>query len=438
MQISQTMKTLFSYQDQNVFISAILDTRRANTDGNFPVKVRVAFQSKKIYYSTGKYLSLTEWKYYTEESKDLSNKDREELKDFLKKPGKDIKGLKKDIETVFEKIKAETASIYKNGDFSLDSLNRQLKKSTSEIINIAFAAKIEALNQSGQIGTKISYECALHSLENFAGKNIAFNIITPEWLRKYERTLISEGKTYTTIGFYLRCLRAILNSGIKSGVLRLSQYPFGKKEDGKYQIQTGESRKLALSKDQIKEIVNYTDGSDITVHYRNLWYFSLLCNGANFTDILKLKYKNISNGEISFIRQKTSRTSKVKKNIVATLTPTMQDIIKSLGNPVKSPDNYIFPYLTGHETPTEEKKKVQDIVRSTNFQLSKIGKALGIEGLNTYSARHSYTNILLQGGAPVALIADQLGHANIKTTQGYLAGFGKDERKKYSDLFSDL
>lgn len=433
------MKALFNTEIEGaVFITAMLDNRRANLEGNYPVKIRVAFQSKKIYYSTGKYLTLEEWECFTVSNEDLSKEEKEVLKKMkssLKKSSKERKEIKDDIKATFDKIEVEAKSLVSDGSFSFENLNRQLKKSTSEIINDAFNAKIKALHQSGQIGTKMSYQGALNSIEKFAGKSISFQIITTDWLKRYERNLIDDGKTYTTLGFYLRCLRAILNEAIRAGVLKQNQYPFG---IDKYQIQTGESRKLALSKEQIKEVVNYSDGLDTTIHYRNLWQFSLLCNGANFTDILKLKYSDIRNGEISFIRQKTSRTSKVKKTIVATLTPTMESIIKTLGNPVKSPNNYIFPYLTGKETPIEEKAKVQNIVRLTNRRLSKIGKVLGIEGLNTYSARHSYTNILLQGGAPVALIADQLGHANIKTTQGYLAGFSKDERKKYSDLFSDL
>ena len=408
---------MFSYQTGEIYICSMFDIRRANSDGDFPVKIRVTYKRDRKYYVTGKYMSVKEW-----ESLPTS---KSQVK----------QGIKKDIQAIFDNVKDEIIGLVSDDCFSFDNLNRQLKKGISDTINVAFVAKMDALTKTGQIGTKISYACALKSIESFAGQSIPFQNITYDWLKRYERKLLSEDKTYTTIGFYLRCLRAILNDAIRAGVLKQNLYPFGV---GRYQIQTGESRKLALSIDQIKAVVNYTDGFEATDRYRDLWYFSLLCNGANFTDILKLKFSDIRNGEITFIRQKTSRTSKIKKMITATLTPAMQTIIKTYGNTNNNPNTYIFPYLTGHETPTEDKLKVQDIVRRTNKRLSKIGTDLGIEGLNTYSARHSYTNILLQGGAPVALIADQLGHLNIKTTQGYLAGFGKDDRKKYSDLFSDI
>ena len=436
----RVMKTLFNNEIESVYVAAMLDTRRESNENGYPVKIRIAFQSKRTYYSTGKYLTLAEWEYITTNRKDLSNEEKtalDEIKKSIKRSSNDMKTIKDDIEGTFERIKAEVKSLVVEGSFSFDNLNKRIKKSTSDIINIAFNTKINKLTEDGQIGTAVSYKCALSSIVSFRGSSIPFDNVTVDWLKKYERKLLIEGKSQTTIGFYTRCIRAILNDAITAGTIRQNQYPFGSTKNGLYEIKTGESRKLALTIDQIKKVVNYTDGFEGTERYRDLFYFSLLCNGANFTDILHLKYSNISNGEITFVRQKTARTSKVKKNIVATLTPAMQTIINQYGNPNK-PGNFIFPYIKGNETPEEKKMKVQDIVARTNKRLSKIGEALEIEGITTYAARHSYANILLHGNAPIALIADQLGHTNISTTQAYLAGFDKDERKKYSDLFSDL
>ena len=42
----------------------------------------------------------------------------------------------------------------------------------------------------------------------------------------------------------------------------------------------------------------------------------------------------------------------------ALLTPEMEQIIERWGNPDKSLDNYVFPFLTGNETPIEQKKRI--------------------------------------------------------------------------------
>lgn len=87
----------------------------------------------------------------------------------------------------------------------------------------------------------IVYDNVLKGLERFAGDKIRFDAVTVEWVKKYERFLHSEDKTTSTIGIHLRTLRAILNEARRSGIVKESQYPFGR---GRYEIQAGEGRKL--------------------------------------------------------------------------------------------------------------------------------------------------------------------------------------------------
>jgi integrase len=189
---------------------------------------------------------------------------------------------------------------------------------------------------------------------------------------------------------------------------------------------------------QIKAVVNYTDGNPTTEKYRDLWFFSYLCNGINFADMLKLKYGNIHNDEMSFKRAKTVRTSKVKREIQAVVTPEMYAIIDRWGNSDKTPENYIFPYLKGDETPIQEKKTVKDVTKRTNKRLKIIGKAVFVEGLTTYTARHSYATVLKRSGANIAFISESLGHSDLKTTENYLASFEKEERVKNAAFLTNF
>ena len=105
---------------------------------------------------------------------------------------------------------------------------------------------------------------------------------------------------------------------------------------------------MALTLEQIGQIARYEDGNEATAKYRDYWLFLYLCNGINVADFIRLKFKNIENGEICFTRQKTERTSREEKTIRAIVTPPMQAVIDRWGNPPKA-DNYIFPILTGKE-----------------------------------------------------------------------------------------
>jgi len=169
-----------------------------------------------------------------------------------------------------------------------------------------------------------------------------------------------------------------------------------------------------------------------------LWFFSYLCNGINFGDILQLRYKNIEDGEICWYRAKTIRKAKVKKEIQATITTEMQAIIDRWGNPNKNPDSFIFPYLTDDKDHVQKKMIIHDVIRRTNKRLKVIGTAIGIDGLSTYTARHSYATVLKRLGTNIAYISESLGHSDLKTTENYLATFEKDERKKNAALLTNF
>lgn len=62
-------------------------------------------------------------------------------------------------------------------------------------------------------------------------------------------------------------------------------------------------------------------------------------------DLLFLQYSNIMDGEICFVRSKTSRTTKHNKEIHAIITPEMWNIIQKWGNPRLSPQTYILNML---------------------------------------------------------------------------------------------
>lgn len=410
-------RNMFGYSTNGITIASVLDVRRKVADGKFPVKVRVTYQRKRIYYSTGKTLTDQEWERLatTKNSALLSTRN--------------------DIQMSFDKVKEAIWDLETENGFSFDELNVRLSKVASITLNGAFEAKMKDLLEEGRVGTQLYYKTACKSISNFAGQNIPFASITVDWLKRFEKQQLKDGLSYTTIGMALRAVRALMNDAIKSGAIRPNQYPFGK---DKYEIPTGEGRKLALSLQQIKSVVEFTDGTDVTERYRDLWFFSYLCNGANFCDMLKLKYANIHNGEICFYRSKTLHTSKVKKEIQAVVTPEMQAIINRWGNSNRSPENFIFPYLTGKETPMQEKVLVKDVTKRTNKRMKTIGLALGIEGITTYSARHSFATVLKRSGANISFISESLGHSDLKTTESYLASFETEERKKNAVLLTNF
>lgn len=409
---------MFNYANNGITISSILDQRRELKEGTFPVKIRVTFKRERKYYSTGKNLSTEEWETL------LDTKSKKQI------------SVRTDIQFSFEKVKNAVIQLERDDNFSFTALNNYLGQSSGDnTLGTAFQAKIESLLCENRIGSYNYYNHTLKTIEEFAGKNIPIEYVTVTWLKKFEKHLLETGRNYTTIGMRCRAIRSIMNDALTSGIIKEKQYPFGR---GKYEIPTGHGRKLALTLQQIKTLVTYSDGSEATEHYRDLWFFSYLCNGINFADLVTLKYGNIQSGEIYFTRAKTINTSRVKKEVCAIITPEMQAIMDRWGNADKSPDSYIFGFLNGEETPMQVNKRVRDVISNCNRRLRKIGKAIGIEGLSTYTARHSYATVLKRSGINIAYISESLGHKDMKTTENYLASFEKEERMKNASFLTSF
>ena len=110
----------------------------------------------------------------------------------------------------------------------------------------------------------------------------------------------------------------------------------------------------------------------------------------NMRDICKLKYKDIGKEFFSFIRNKTRDKTKGQIIVTVPITEEITRIMKKWGNRDKSPENYVFPFLTEGLTEKQIQYKVRHRVEKINQGLELICKELGIERkLTSYVAKHS-------------------------------------------------
>ncbi|WP_291132644.1 site-specific integrase [Flavobacterium sp. UBA7682] len=406
---------MFSYSKDGITIASMIDNRKINKSGAYPIKIRVTYKRVRKYYSTGKDLKIEEWDI-------LPNTKNKQLKE-----------IRESVENSFSLVRSNVLGLAEKGGFSFDALNLRLSKGHIDTLNVAFKSRIEHLKNDDRIGSKDMSQNALNCIEKFGGEKIPFEIISIDWLKRFEKQML-EDKTYSTIGMYMREIRTIMNVAKKAGIIKDTQYPFGK---GKYEIKTSEGKKKALTILQISEIYKFSDGNELTQKYKSLWLFIYLCNGINIADLIKLKFKDIKDDEICFIRQKTENTVKTRKEIRAYLTTEMKEIILLYGNKPK-PDSFIFPFLNGKESAEERKKITKSLTKRINARMKAIGNHLGIGDITTYTARHSYATVLKRSGANISFISESLGHNDLKTTESYLASFEKDERIKNAEFLTNF
>ncbi len=399
---------MYRYRKDGISVLTVVDRRRRKNNGLFPVKVEIIYRRVQKYYPTGQDVSPEEW---------------EGFRNTRRRPVKCAS-----IENSFYIIRNAVEQLAEKGEFSFRRLEMKLGRA-GNTVNEAIEYRMKALMEQGRINSYYRYRSTLHAIERFAGRAVDFENVSAAWLRKCEEAWTKEGKTSTTINIYMKTLQSIFKNALEEGVIREYHYPFGKYG---YKIPASASRKLALTKEQIEDVRHWKGDSEVE-YWRDLWVFSYLCNGINFRDMLFLKYGNISNGEISFVRSKTEHALGRAKVIRVPLTPLMREIMERSGNGAEGGDEkFIFRHARGREKPLEVSQLVRKAIASCNAALKIIASDLGIPAFSTYAARHSFATVLKKSGVDISFISESLGHTSIVMTENYLAGYDREERLRYA------
>lgn len=411
-------------------VRIVLDTRRAKLNSEkYPVKLRITHLKVQKYYPVGLDISKDQFHLILNASlinQEKSVKIRRQLNDW--KMICDARLIK------------ATELIDKMPVFSFSAFDLQwnAKRRLHNDVFSYFENTIDRFKANGQIGTATNYQTSMNSLKRFKNK-LTFGEITVDFLRSYEKWLVEKGKSTTTVGIYIRPLRAVLNEAIDSGVIsRESGYPFGKR---RYQIPASRNIKKALSREEIGLILKYpAEERSWEQRARDMFVFSYLCNGINMKDIALLTYGNIEGDQIRFIRAKTKHaTRSLSKPISVFLVDQAKEIIRRWGNKDRAKENYVFDVLEKGITPEREQRLIQQFTKMVNKYLAQIAEKVGIDKpVTTYYARHSFATILRNSGAPTAFISESLGHTNLKTTEFYLDSFDNEIRKTWSARLLDL
>ncbi|QES88886.1 site-specific integrase [Rhizosphaericola mali] len=396
-----------------------LDKRRIKKDNTFPVKLKVTFNRERKYYNTNVNISEYEWNCIHQKR----------TPNTLLRIKQKFKELEVSAQNCIDKIDRFTFFNFEKAYFP--------KRPDKHNVEYAYREFIQELNAQERFGSANLYECSISALLKYKS-NLRFDDVTPLFLEKFEKYIINKGLSITTVGIYIRPLRAIINREIRNENYSLNDYPFTK---GKYTIPTGRNIKKALSIETIKQIISFDTESDkLMEFYKDIWLFSFYCNGMNVADICHLKYKNMQGNIFVFQRLKTLRTYKSNpKYIKVAISAPVRQIINKWSIPMENENSYIFPLLNDSLSPFQTKEKTRIVSHSINAQMRKIAQKIGFSGdITTYSARHSYATILLNLGAPIKLVSDNLGHSTVSVTDNYLAGFTDDFIIDYANKMDNL
>lgn len=395
-----------------------LDTRKAKVNGKYPLKLTIYCRPEKKRYTTGIDLTKAEWeKIGTTRLKD------ENLKEIK-------------IKTQLLLSKAN-GILSKMSPFSFSSFEAQFYTNGVTAIDLSltswFQDYMQQLEEEGREGTRISYNTTLNSLLTYKS-NLKLTDITLDFLKGYETYMKKQGKSSTSIGIYLRNLRAIINLAISKKVLKQEDYPFKS-----FEIPGTRNIKKALSDEQLQQLLSLTPKTERQQKALDFWILSYLCNGMNFTDILHLKHSDITPTFLFFVRQKTIRTKKKDlRPIKVPLHPRAKAIIERWKRiDIASP--YLFGVLEPELSAKTIKHRTQRFIKGVNTAMEEVRQELGFEHkIGTYVARHSFSSRLMRKGASTQLIKESLGHSTVAVTENYLGDFADNVKQEFTNLLTDF
>ncbi len=397
----------------NATITVVLYKSKTLANGENPLMLQISKNGKRKYQSLGISVNQNHWDFKKQRPKATCPN-----AEFVQKIMVDkVAEMQKQI----IELKASQA------DFTPTSLLNANKTDVREKTVGEFYRELMAhLKQTNKLGNMLVYRCSYNSIKEFCkGRtNILFADIDVRWLERYEKWQRAKGNKETTISRTFRTLRSAYNKAIEAKAAKKSNYPFDDYKVSKFDVKT---KKRALCKEDVLKIMD-TDLSaeSVSVRFsRDVFVFSYLCGGINFTDIANLKAENITGSRLQYIRQKTG------KRINLIISQAAIDLVK-VYHVKRTANDYLFPilYVQRHKTPMQKQNRIHKILIQVNKDLKRVAEMAEIDfNLSSYVARHSFATVLKNSGVDIALISETLGHSDLSTTQIYLDSFESEQVK---------
>ncbi|WP_065220402.1 MULTISPECIES: site-specific integrase [Butyricimonas] len=388
-------------------VSVVYYTSKTLKNGNHPLMLRVTQNRKTKYVSLGISIHPDYWNFKKNEPK-TNCPNKVAIQRLITDKIKDYTGTIIDLEV-------------EKKDFTPTSLIEKVDKPTKRLTaGELFLQQIAQLKKEERFPYAASYKQTYNSLIEYNKHlDIYFSDIDEQWLKKYESWLRTKEIAANTIGIRFRNIRTLYNVAIDEGHVKSECYPFKKYKVSKLHENTP---KRAIVKDKVVKVIKHKATqpdlySELSI---DLFTFSYIMGGINFTDMARIKHDNIIDGRLAYKRKKT------KKLILLPLQSKAIEII----NKYRSDDNpYIFPILsTFHKTEQQKLNRIHKVIGKVNKHLKAYGAELKLDKkLTTYVARHSFSTTLKKAGVSTSVISEALGHSSEKVTQTYLDCFENEQ-----------
>lgn len=381
--------------------SLILDTRRPNKNGEFPVKIRITHNKKNVAIRTGICISQEYW-----DGREVTKKHPQ-----CKIYNNELKNLSVSIENIIRELNnTGRVAIMSASDIKI-YVEKQIQECFSEKTFSDFY--VNFMEGKEKTRTREIYQATFNKIKEFTKEEtLLFEDINVSWLKSFENFLKKNTPSVNARSIHLRNIRAVFNSAIEEEIIRLDLYPFRK-----FKIKREKTKKRAMT---IEELIKFRDYpcEEHQKLYQDIFMLMFYLIGINMIDLCNLK--GIDGERINYKRAKTSRLYSIK------VEPEAERIInkyrgeKQLLNILDRYENYRnFTWRMNknlHEI--GEMKLVNKKIKGKTRQIKE--RTPLFPQISTYWARHTWATIAASLDIPKETIAAALGHGGNTVTDIYI------------------
>ena len=311
-------------------------------------------------------------------------------------------------------------------------------KDTKKLMFFAYHKTIDFEDKIG-VSTNLLDNTKIRKFKGFLNnKDISFNEITFDLLRKYKKSLEAEGLKSATR--YLSIVRQVYNYAIENDDYVPKKNPFKSALFKKKITSTTINRNLSLEKtQQLIRIEQPTNKWKVTYKTMALdfWKFCFYMRGINFVELALMKQEDVKTDYFTFTRTKLKTRIDTKQ--IIKIFPEARAIINKYQDPAQE---YLFPLLENgfnKEANIRSYKTYSNKISTINANLRRIGEEMEVDfNLTTMSARYTFINLAKLQEVPFLYLQELIGHKNNTTTDIYLDVFPQHKIDEYHRKVIDI
>lgn len=299
----------------------------------------------------------------------------------------------------------------------------------------------------------INYQSLLSNLNTEFGP-IFISDFNSDFTTKWKAKMKKDGISDSTIAFRFTLCKAIYHYAVYKGYASMDDFPFQRHS---YELDKPKTPAIAkrtecyLTREEMTKLYKYWLTMSEKKHvdrvakkYLALFLMSYLCNGANAIDLMKMKYcanYQRSGGQcLYFVRSKVAERTGAK--VVIPLIEPLKKILEHIGGDVVIGR----PVLSGYFINGYDMNNIDDVRLNCIRLCSQVKKTLkpifkkiiGVDHCSMTYARHSYSTVLHNLGAPHHIIERNLGHACNDIAFNYIGATPTKKLFEINNLLLDL